>query len=35
MPTADMIADVMTKPLHSNLFNKLANVMSGNKELNV
>jgi hypothetical protein len=35
MPTANMIADIMTKPLHSNLFNKLANVLSGNKELNV
>ena len=31
MPTAD----IMTKPLHSDVFNKLANVLSGNKELNV
>ena len=35
MPTEDMIADIMTKPLHSRLFNKLANVLSGNMELTV
>ena len=31
MPTADMIADIMTKPLHSALFQKLCAVLSGRK----
>jgi hypothetical protein len=29
MPTAKMIADIMTKPLHGALFNKLSDVLSG------
>ena len=35
MPTEDLIADIMTKPLHGTTFRKLANVLSGNTELNV
>ena len=31
MPTADMIADIMTKPLHGALFEKLCAVLSGRK----
>ena len=35
MPTDDMITDIMTKPLHGTTFRKLANVLSGNTEINV
>jgi hypothetical protein len=31
MPTADMIADIMTKPLHGSLFSKMAAILSGNE----
>ena len=31
MPTSDMIADIMTKPLHGALFNKLCAALSGRK----
>lgn len=33
MPTADMIADIMTKPLHGTLFYKLCAALSGRKYL--
>ena len=33
MPTADMIADIMTKPLHGALFDKLSAILSGSKNI--
>ena len=31
MPTASMIADIMTKPLHGDLFEKFCDALSGHK----
>ena len=33
MPTVDMIADIMTKPLHGGLFEKLSAALSGSKNI--
>ena len=35
MPTVDMIADIMTKPLHGNLFEKLSAILSGSKYVDI
>ena len=35
MPTVDMIADIMTKPLHGNLFEKWSATLSGSKYVDI
>ena len=35
MPTTDMLADIMTKPLHGSLFEKLSAILSGSKYVDV